>query len=62
MSFKPGAQGINKTGKTKGTNLGDSGPTVGIESGKSKKGAHTPTSEAMKKFGRNLAKAKNQGY
>ena len=62
MSFKPGAQGINKTGKTKGTNLGDSGPTVGIQSGKGSKGASSVTSEAMKKFGRNLAKAKNQGY
>jgi hypothetical protein len=37
MSFKAGAQGINTKGKTKGKNLGDSGPVVGIQSGKSKK-------------------------
>ena len=28
MSFKSGANGIEKKGKTKGKNLGDSGPTV----------------------------------
>jgi len=60
MSFKPGAQGINKTGKTKGKNLGDSGPTVGIQTGKGSKGASTVTSAAMKAVGRNLARAKNQ--
>jgi hypothetical protein len=62
MGYKSAADGVTKTGRTKGRNLGDSGPTVGIEGGKGKKGAHTVTSEAMKKFGRNLAKAKNQGY
>lgn len=60
MSFKAGAQGINKTGKTKGKNLGDSGPTVKIESGKGSKGASTVTSSAMKAVGRNLARANNQ--
>jgi len=60
MGFKAGAQGINKTGKTKGKNLGDSGPTVGIESGKDSKGASTVTSQAMKAVGRNLARANNQ--
>jgi hypothetical protein len=60
MGFKAGAQGINKQGKTKGKNLGDSGPTVGIQSGKGKKGAATVTSKAMKAMGRNLARAKNQ--
>ena len=62
MTFRKAADGITKTGKTKGKNLGDSGPIVGIQSGKGKKGAHSVTSESMKMFGRNLAKAKNQGY
>lgn len=62
MGFRKAADGITKTGKTKGKNLGDSGPTLGIEGGKGKHGAKSVTSEAMKKFGRNLAKAKNQGY
>ena len=61
MGFKSAADGITKTGRTKGKNLGDSGPTVGIEGGKGKKGASTVTSAAMKKVGRNLARAKNQG-
>ena len=60
MSFKAGAQGINKTGKTKGKNLGDSGPTVKVESFKGSKGASTVTSKAMKAVGRNLARAHNQ--
>jgi hypothetical protein len=60
MTFKSGANGIESKGKTKGKNLGDSGPTVGIEGGKGKKGASTVTSEAMKKVGRNLARANNQ--
>ena len=60
MGFKAGAQGINKQGKTKGKNLGDSGPTVGIEGGKGKKGASTVTSKAMKAVGRNMARANNQ--
>jgi len=62
MTFKRDADGVTKTGKTKGKNLGDTGPTVGIQSGKGKKGASCATSLDMKKFGRNLAKAKNQGY
>ena len=33
MGFKSAADGVTKTGKTKGTNLGDSGPSVGIEKG-----------------------------
>ena len=60
MSYKRGADGITKTGKTKGRNLGDSGPTVGIQTGKGKKGASTVTSKAMKAVGRNLARANNQ--
>jgi len=60
MAFKKAADGITKTGKTKGKNLGDSGPTVGIQSGKGSKGASTVTSLSMKKLGRNLARAMNQ--
>ena len=61
MAYKSGADGVTKSGKTKGKNLGDSGPTVGIQSGKGSKGASSVTSESMKKLGRNLARAKNQG-
>jgi hypothetical protein len=61
MGFKKAADGVTKTGKTKGKNLGDSGPNVGIEGGKGKKGASTVTNTALKSFGRNLARAKNQG-
>jgi len=60
MAFKKAADGITKKGKTKGKNLGDSGPTVGIQSGKGSKGASTVTSLSMKKLGRNLARAMNQ--
>lgn len=60
MAYKSGADGVTKTGKTKGKNLGDSGPTLGIEGGKGKKGASTVTSMAMKKVGRNMARANNQ--
>ena len=60
MAYKRGADGVTKTGKTKGKNLGDTGPTVGIQGGKGKKGASTVTSEAMKRMGRNLARAANQ--
>ena len=61
MSFKSCADGVTKTGKTKGKNLGDSGPSVGIQTGKGKKGASTVTGASMKAVGRNLARAKNQG-
>jgi hypothetical protein len=60
MAYKKAADGITKQGKTKGKNLGDSGPTVGIQSGKGSKGASTVTSLSMKKLGRNLARAMNQ--
>lgn len=61
MTFKKDADGVTKTGKTKGKNLGDTGPSVGIQTGKGKKGATTVTSASMKAMGRNLARAKNQG-
>ena len=60
MAYKSGADGITKKGKTKGKNLGDTGPTVGIQSGKGSKGASSVTSLSMKKLGRNLARAMNQ--
>jgi hypothetical protein len=55
MGFRKAADGITKTGKTKGKNLGDSGPTVGIENGPKK---HTvgKTNANMKTMGRGLAK------
>ena len=60
MSYKKGADGVTQHGKTKGKNLGDSGPTVGIQSGKGSKGAKSVTSAAMKAVGRNMARANNQ--
>lgn len=61
MGYKRGADGITKKGKTEGKNLGNEGPSVGIQGGKGKKGASSVTGEAMRKLGRNLARAKNQG-
>ena len=60
MAFKKAADGVAKKGKTKGKNLGDSGPNVGIQSGKGSKGASSVTSLAMKQMGRNMARAMNQ--
>jgi hypothetical protein len=61
MGFKKAADGITKKGKTKGTNLGDSGPTVGVESGaKGGKGKGGKTNADMMSMGRNLAKVANQ--
>lgn len=62
MSFKSGAQGINTKGKTKGKNLGDSGPTLGIQSGKAGKSGKGggKTNEEMMKMGRGMAKVANQ--
>jgi hypothetical protein len=58
MTFKAGAQGINKKGKTKGRNLGDSGPTAKVQHG-GKKTAGV-TGKAMRAVGRNMARANNQ--
>jgi hypothetical protein len=54
MTFKSGANGITKKGKTKGKNFGDSGPNVGIT--KEIKGKGGKTNENMKSMGRNMAK------
>mgnify|MGYP003337215599 CR=1 FL=1 len=62
MAYKKAADGVTKSGRTKGDNLGDSGPTVGIQSGKAGKSGKGggKTNEEMKKVGRNLAKVANQ--
>jgi len=59
MGFKSGAQGINKKGKTKGTNLGDDGARVGIEKGPAKNTVGKKNVD-MKIMGRNLSKIKAQ--
>ena len=58
MTFKSGANGIEKKGKTKGKNLGDSGPSKGIETG-GKKNLGV-TGKAMRAVGRNMARANYQ--
>lgn len=55
MAFKRAADGIASKGKTKGKNLGDSGPTVGIQHG-GKGGSGGKRNVDMKSMGRNLAK------
>jgi hypothetical protein len=59
MAFTKAADGIAQQGKTKGKNLGDSGPTVSIEKG-GKGGKGGKTNEEMLKLGRGLAKVANQ--
>jgi len=55
--FKKGADGITKQGKTKGKNLGNSGPVMGIEKGPKSTGSKGGKTNAdMKKMGRGLAK------
>ena len=63
MTFKSGASGIESKGKTKGKNLGDSGPNIGIQAGAKGKGkmGGGKTNEQMKSMGRNMAKVANQG-
>jgi hypothetical protein len=58
MSFKSGANGIEKQGKTKGKNLGDDGPKMGVQKG-GKKTAGV-TGQAMRAVGRNMARANYQ--
>ena len=59
MGYKSGADGITKSGRTKGKNLGDSGPAVKIENGPMKKTVGK-TNSNMKSMGRNLAKVASQ--
>ena len=62
MAYRSAADGIVKKGKTKGKNLGDDGAKKGIDGDVAKGGkAKTVKSIDMKKMGRNLARAKNQG-
>jgi len=59
MAFKKSADGITKKGKTEGKNLGDSGPTIGIQTGGKGKGGGK-TNKDMRMLGRNLAKVAAQ--
>jgi hypothetical protein len=57
MAYKSGADGVTKKGKTEGKNLGNSGPSVGIENGPKHAGSKGGKSNMdMKKMGRNLSK------
>ena len=58
--YKKGADGVTKTGKTKGKNLGDSGPSIGIEKGPAHRSGGGKTNADMKKYGRGMAKVMNQ--
>jgi hypothetical protein len=61
MSFKSGADGVTKSGKTKGKNLGDSGPTVATQKAKAGKGSKGGKTDAdMLSMGRGMAKVANQ--
>ena len=55
MGFRKAADGVTEHGKTKGKNLGDSGPNVGIQGGKGNKSV--ALSMKMKQVGRNMARA-----
>jgi hypothetical protein len=55
MSFKQGANGIEKKGKTVGKNYGDSGPTAKTMNGPIKNTVGK-TNSNMKAMGRGLAK------
>ena len=62
MAYKSAADGITKSGKTKGKNLGDDGAKKGIDGDVAKGGkVKSVTNEARRKYGRNLSRAKNQG-
>jgi hypothetical protein len=61
MGYKSGADGIAKKGKTEGKNLGNSGPTVGIENGPKHAGSKGGKRNIdMKTMGRGLAKVAAQ--
>jgi hypothetical protein len=55
MTFRKAADGVTKTGKTKGKNLGDSGPSVKTMNGPIKSTVGKKNSN-MKSMGRNMAK------
>jgi len=61
MAYKSAADGIAKKGKTKGKNLGDTGPNVGIQKGPKHAGSKGGKKNIdMKTMGRNLAKVAAQ--
>jgi hypothetical protein len=61
MTFKAGAQGIEKKGKTEGKQLGIDGAKLSVDGGVAKGNkASTVKSIDMKKVGRGLARAANQ--
>jgi hypothetical protein len=61
MAFRKAADGITKQGKTKGKNLGDSGPNVAIETGPKHSGSKGGKKNIdMKTMGRGMAKVAAQ--
>jgi hypothetical protein len=57
MAYKSGADGIVKKGKTKGKNLGDTGPNVGVVKGPIHAGSKGGKKNIdMKTMGRGMAK------
>jgi hypothetical protein len=62
MSYKKAADGITKKGKTNCKNFGETGPNKDSDGDVAKGNkAKTVKSISMKKLGRNMARAKNQG-
>jgi hypothetical protein len=64
MAFTRAADGVAKQGKTVGKNLGNDGPSIGIQNGPKATGSKGGKTNAdMKKLGRGLAKiaAQNKG-
>lgn len=59
MAFTKSADGVASQGKTKGKNLGDSGPTVAKMSGGKGKGGGIRDAD-LKSMGRGLAKVAAQ--
>ena len=60
MAYTRAADGIAKKGKTKGKNLGDTGPSKGMESGPKHKVGGGKTDADMLAMGRGLAKVAAQ--
>ena len=56
MAFTRSADGIAAKGKTKGKNLGDNGPSVGVQKEAKPSGNAGKTNADMLKLGRNRAK------
>ena len=61
MGYKRAADGVAKKGKTEGKNLGNNGPSVGIEKGPKHSGSRGGKKNIdMKTMGRGLAKVAAQ--